>query len=391
MGYIGNQITTVFPSSVTVDKINDVTYVPNPPSGQITGRRNIVINGAMQVAQRATSATGLGANGFTYNTLDRFKNVMAGSSAGRYTQTQESITDLAGFSKCLKFACTTADTSIAADEILQVGQYFEGQDVQHLKKGTSDAEKVTVSFYVKGNASATYTCELHDVDNTRYNGQTFSVTTSWNRVVLTFDGDTTGTFDNDNANSLQLNIFLHAGSTYTGGTFSSNTWQTANNQRANSSQTSFYDSTSRTFFITGIQMELGEVTNPIFEHRSFGEELGLCQRFFQQYARSSASTYRVILTGNGGSNPLGGFSYVKTMRANPSANYFGGDVDGGNFNVNSPINGSQANTAPSSITTAKDTLLWNFTSASTASQDDPHWIDCGTGTNQFSWTLDAEL
>ena len=247
-------------------------------NNQIGGRRNLIINGAMNIAQRGTSSTGLGADGFTYNTVDRFKNVMAGSSAGRYTQTQTAVTDLPGFANCLKFDCTTADTSIAADEILQFGQYFEGQDVQQLKKGTSDAETVTASFYVKGNASATYTCELHDVDNTRYNGQTFSVTTSWNRVVLTFNADTSGTLDDDNANSLQLNIFLHAGSTYTGGTFSSNTWHTTNNQRANSSQTSFYDSTDRTFFITGVQLEVGSTATP-FEHRSFGEELQLCKRY----------------------------------------------------------------------------------------------------------------
>ena len=317
MGYIGNQITTVFPSSVTVDKINDVTYVPNPPSGQITGRRNLIINGAMNVAQRATSATGLGGDGFTYNTVDRFKNVMAGSSAGRYTQTQTAVTDLPGFANCLKFDCTTADTSIAADEILQFGQYFEGQDVQQLKKGTSDAEKVTASFYVKGNASATYTCELDDVDNTRYNGQTFSVTTSWNRVVLTFNADTSGTLDDDNANSLQLNIFLHAGSTYTGGTFSSNTWQTTNNQRASSSQTSFYDSTDREFFITGVQLELGS-TATSFEHRSFGEEKQLCYRYY--YQRKAATNFMKIGHGRAydTSNSTATYSVPVPMRANPT-------------------------------------------------------------------------
>ena len=317
MGYIGNQITTVFPSSVTVDKINDVTYVPNPPSGQITGRRNLIINGAMNVAQRATSATGLGGDGFTYNTVDRFKNVMAGSSAGRYTQTQTAVTDLPGFANCLKFDCTTADTSIAADEILQFGQYFEGQDVQQLKKGTSDAETVTASFYVKGNASATYTCELEDADNTRYNAQTFSVTTSWNRVVLTFNADTTGTLDDDNANSLRLNIFLHAGSTYTGGTFSSNTWQTTNNQRASSSQTSFYDSTDREFFITGVQLELGS-TATSFEHRSFGEEKQLCYRYY--YQRKAATNFMKIGHGRAydTSNSTATYSVPVPMRANPT-------------------------------------------------------------------------
>ena len=286
-------------------------------NNQIGGRRNLIINGAMNIAQRGTSSTGLGADGFTYNTVDRFKNVMAGSSAGRYTQTQTAVTDLPGFANCLKFDCTTADTSIAADEILQFGQYFEGQDVQQLKKGTSDAETVTASFYVKGNASATYTCELVDADNTRYNAQTFSVTTSWNRVVLTFNADTSGTLDDDNANSLQLNIFLHAGSTYTGGTFSSNTWQTTNNQRASSSQTSFYDSTDREFFITGVQLELGS-TATSFEHRSFGEEKQLCYRYY--YQRKAATNFMKIghARAYDTSNSTATYSVPVPMRANPT-------------------------------------------------------------------------
>ena len=389
MPYLGNQITTVFPSSVNLDTINNVAYVPNPASGQITGRRNIIINGAMKVAQRGTSETGLGASS-GYFTVDRLNMGHSGNSAGRYTMTQEAITDLGGFKNAVKLACTTADTSIASNEWERIVYNIEAQDLHSLKFGTSDAEKFTVSFYVKGNASATYTLGAQSADSNRWMAKTFDVTTSWNRVSLTFEADTVGAINDDNGHGIILYITLQAGSDRTSGSIPS-TWETLSaGDTADSNQTQFFDSTDRTFFITGLQMEVGSVATP-FEYRSFGEELALCQRFFQQYARSSASTYRVILTGNGGSNPLGGFSYVKPMRANPSANYFGGDVDGGNFNVNSPINGSQANTAPSSITTAKDTLLWNFTSASTASQDDPHWIDCGTGTNQFSWTLDAEL
>ena len=154
----------------------------------------------------------------------------------------------------------------------------------NLKKGTSDAEKVTVSFYVKGNASATYTVELEDNDNSRFNSQEFSVTTSWTRVTKTFVADTTGTLDDDNAVSLSLKFWLHGGSTYTGGTHTSNTWHTTTNARLSDNQTSFFDSTSRTFFITGIQMEVGEQATP-FEHRSFGEELALCQRYYHEQGK----------------------------------------------------------------------------------------------------------
>jgi len=249
-------------------------------NSQIGGRRNIIINGAMQVAQRGTSSTGLGATA-GYFTVDRFKMHFAGSTAGRLTM-QQSTDAPNGFSNSVKLSCTTADTSIASGEQLQIRTTLEGQDLQQLKKGTSNAEKVTVSFYVKGNASATYTCELYDNDNTRHNGQEFSVTTSWNRVVLNFVGDTTGELDNDNGGSLNLTFLLHAGSDLSGGTFSSNTWSSTNNERLGTNQTSFFDSTDRTFFITGVQMEIGEVATP-FEHRSFGEELFLCHRYCRKY------------------------------------------------------------------------------------------------------------
>ena len=244
-------------------------------NSQIGGRRNIVINGAMQVAQRATSVTGLGGDGNTYNTCDRW-HLSCANTAGRFTMSQAAdVHD--GFANALKFDCTTADTSIAAGEFVILTQRFEGQDVQQFKKGSSDAESITVSFYVKGNASATYALELFDNDNSRQASQLFSVTTDWTRVIKTFTPDTTGAFDDDNATSLELNIFLHAGSNLTSGTLSSTFASNTNANRA-AGISSFFDSTDRTFFITGVQMEVGEQATP-FEHRSFGEELALCQRY----------------------------------------------------------------------------------------------------------------
>ena len=251
-------------------------------NGQVSGRRNIVINGAMKVAQRATSSAGLGASD-GYFTVDRFK-MITGGSAGRFTQSQVAVSDLSGFTKALKLECTTADTSVAASEYLLLEQSFEGQDVQQLKKGTSEAEKVTISFYVKGNANATYVLELYDGDNSRNFSQSFNVTTSWNRIILTYSGDTTGAFDNDNAQSLRLFFWLHSGSDYNSGTLST-TWHTTSANRA-VGISSFFDSTDRTFFITGLQMEVGSVATP-FEHRSFGEELALCQRYYERLEGNS--------------------------------------------------------------------------------------------------------
>ena len=256
-------------------------------NSQIGGRRNIIINGAMQVAQRATSATGLGGTNNDYQTVDRFKLVATGT-AGRVTMSQAD-SGLNGFKKCLKRAVTTADTSIASGELFGISQAIEGQDLQQLKKGTSDAEQITLSYYVKGNATANYTVEIADQDNTRHNTQSFSVTTDWVRKVHTFATDTTGALDNDNAASLQIAWFLHAGSDFNGGTFPENTWASRTNaNRVDSNDTSFFDSTDRTFEITGVQLEVGSQATP-FEHRSYGEELALCQRYFEVLGRGPNS------------------------------------------------------------------------------------------------------
>ena len=283
-------------------------------NSQIGGRRNIIINGAMQVAQRSTSETGIGSGAVdTYKTLDRV-GIAHGNTDGRLTMSQ-TADGPSGFANCLKLDCTTADTSIAAGEYLQLKFKFEGQDLQQFKKGTSDAEKITFSFYVKGNGNATYMCELEDHDNGRNNQQQFAVTSSWSRVVLTFNADTTGAFDDDNALSLSIIFWLHAGSTYTGGSYTANTWTgsvSAANRAAGIS--SFFSSTDNNFFITGVQLEVGSQATP-FEHRSFGEELALCQRYFIE----DDTVYRAYLNASGDTGSRGcNFYFPTIMRAVPS-------------------------------------------------------------------------
>ena len=289
-------------------------------NSQLGGRRNIVINGAMQVAQRSTSETGV-FDSNKYETLDRY--YILGNGAGRATMTQ-TADGPDGFANCLKLACTTTDTSIAADELLSLQTRLEAQDLQQIKKGTGNAEKVTVSFYVKANASATYSVELEDKDNSRYNSQEFSVTTGWTRVIKTFSADTTGAFDDDNGGSLGLNFWLHAGSNFTGGTHTDDVWHTYTNQRAGDNQTSFFDSTDRTFFLTGLQMEIGSQATP-FEHRSFGEELLLCQRYYQDPQLSSGNYLWMhpITTDSTGGYRRASFKLPTAMRADPTVTVTG--------------------------------------------------------------------
>jgi len=251
-------------------------------NSQIGGRRNIVINGAMQVAQRATSATGLGSAN-DYAVVDRFRFNFS-NTAGRFTASQVA-SGLSGFGNALKLDCTTADTSIASNEFCVVQYNIEGQDLQQFKKGTSDAEKYTLSFYVKGTAK-TYAVELFDGDNTRSVSSLFNVTTSWNRISITFPADTTGAYDDDNATSLSINFALHMGSDTTSGTLQT-TWGALSATARYAGIDSFFSSTDNEFFLTGVQLEVGSQATP-FEHRSFGEEMQLCQRYFVRYSRNDA-------------------------------------------------------------------------------------------------------
>ena len=323
----------------------------------------MVINGAMRVAQRGTSSTGLGAAS-GYFTLDRFR-MSSGSNAGRFTMSQSTVTDLPGFANALKLDCTTADTSTDASENLRLQTLFEGQDLQQLKKGTSSAEKFTVSFYVKGNASATYMVEMFDGDNSRHNTQQFAVTSSWNRISLTFAGDTTGAFDDDNLLSLYLNFWLHAGSTFTSGTYTANTWASNTNANRAVGISSFFDSTNRTLEITGLQMEVGDSASD-FEHRPFTEELLLCRRYYQinyatWYGVAQATGYFVS------SN----ITYVPPVRANPTVaqKSFDGSGSGGRF----------TSTGATSSTITGTNIYSSPTSAG------------GNSGYQATWSADAEL
>ena len=263
-------------------------------NSQIGGRRNIITNGGMNVAQRSASVTGIGASA-GYFTLDRWY-IEAGTTAGRLTMTQTADGPI-GFANCMKLDCTTADTSIAAGELLVLQQHIEGQDVQAIGKGVTGAKQITLSFYVKANAAFTFNAEIQDQDNGRTNGKAFATTTDWVRHEITFEADAddgSSPFDDDNAKSLSVNFWLHGGSTYTGGTLASG-WENTTNANRADGISSFYSSTDNNFFITGVQLEVGSQATP-FEHRSFGEELALCQRYCNallNYGAGNTNTNRI--------------------------------------------------------------------------------------------------
>jgi hypothetical protein len=227
-----------------------------------------------------------------------------------------------GFGNSVKLSCTTTDTSLAAGDYLSFSTRLEGRDMQRFKKGTSDAEKYAVSFYVKGNANATYVCELYDYDNFRGVSQTFSVTTSWTRVELTFPADTTGALDNDSNLSFAINIYLHAGSNFNSGSLQT-TWS-GSGYRATGTD-NFFDSTSRTLFLTGVQLEIGDNATP-FEHLSFGEELALCQRYYQKSRDNTPPTQNsfggIQINVPSGTDPQVVIPLHPNMRTTPSVTLY---------------------------------------------------------------------
>ena len=302
-------------------------------NSQIGGRRNIVINGAMNVAQRATSVTGLGANATTntYPTVDRWNTFHGGTTAGRFTMTQ-TADGPSGFANCMKLDCTTADASIAAGEEFLISQKLEGQDLQAICKGTSDAKQLVVSWYAKGTPK-TYGIEMYDNDNTRHFTNTWTVTSSWQRFTQVIPADTTGAFDDDNALSLYILFWLHAGSNFTSGS-SASSWASVTAANRAVGVGSFFSSTDNELFITGVQMEIGSQATP-FEHRSFGDELALCQRYYYHtysYGSPAGTTFNqdyespiiIIGTGNHGMGVCNAV-YPVEMRVAPTVSFYGSD------------------------------------------------------------------
>ena len=243
--------------------------------------RNIVINGDMQIAQRSTSVASITTSG--YKTLDRFRFEI--DSIGTFTMSQSTDTPTGqGFANSLKLDCTTADAAPAAGDLLQIVQRFEGQNLQYLKKGTANALPLTLSFWVKSTKTGTFIAELYDANNTRQisKSYTVSVSNTWEFKTVTYAGDTTGAFTNDNGLSLVAVFWLGAGTTYTSGTLNTS-WANATNANRAVGQVNIADNTANDFLITGVQLEAGEQASG-FEFMPFDIDLIRCQRYYYLHA-----------------------------------------------------------------------------------------------------------
>jgi hypothetical protein len=261
--------------------------------------------------------------------------------------------------------CTSATASPSADNNLSVIVRVEGQDLQLFKKGTSNAEKFTLAFWVKSNKTGTSQVNLRDNDNTRLISATYAISSAntWEHKVLNFAADTRCAFDNDNALSLQIEWFLDSGTDFSSGT-APTAWEAANNTDRNANNLALGNSTDNDWAITGVQLEVGEYTSstlPPFQHESFGDNLARCQRYFQMIAEGNQ---KIISMAHWGSSTEVDFvvEVPTTMRARPTLDYTTGNeywAIGGSGGSTNTLDNLNVN----SWSTDSNINLWSTTGA----------------------------
>ena len=265
-----------------IDTTNMIEDVPQSKLDNNINFRNIIINGDMSIAQRGTSTASV-SSGATFPALDRFKFYVV--SGGTWTVSQDTdVPSGQGFAKSLKMDNTTANGSLSSGSLAQIQQGIEGQNLQYLKKGTSNAESVTLSFWVKSNKTGTYICEIRDVDNSRSISKSYTISSAdtWEKKTITFDGDTTGTLGNDNGKSFELIWWLLGGTDFTSGTLQTS-WGSQTNANRAVGQVNLADSTSNEWYITGVQLEASDTASD-FEFLPFDVNKHRCLRYFQDLA-----------------------------------------------------------------------------------------------------------
>ena len=285
---------------------------------------NLIINGAMTVAQRGTSATA--SNSVAYLTLDRWQYTYGDSTTNEYstwTMSQDSDAP-AGFSNSTKFICTTAASAPSTLTAALIQQKFEGQNIQQIQFAKSGAKTLTASFYIKSNKTGNIGVQLYAIDDNTMNSQLVSINTAntWEFKTVTFAAKTSGTeIPNDNTEGMRIRFVFEYNTGRAVGT--ANTWATkqTNSQLVPAGTSARTSSVDDTFFITGCQLEVGEQATP-FQHRSIGDELRRCQRYFFK-GNGDPSNDRYYGTRYSTDNGFVFIDFPVTMRAIPTMGYTG--------------------------------------------------------------------
>jgi len=296
-----------------MSKARQLAQKPSQP----TGRKNLIINGAMNVAQRGTTHTS--ASGYT---LDRF-NFYNQSGSGVADVTQETdVPSGEGFANSLKVDITTADTSNTAFEEVTCTQTIEAQDLQHLQYNTSSAKELTLSFWVKSNKTGDYVVWFYVEDAGDHYSDSYTINTAntWEKKTISIPAKTSGGGPaNDNGAGLAVAFILLAGDSYKSGTMPSG-WETLTNANRYVDQAvNLFDSTSNDWYITGVQLEVGSTATE-FEHLSYGEELVLCQRYFRTIGKQ-ATEYELLDRFHGDADRVAMPIFETPMRILPAATF----------------------------------------------------------------------
>jgi len=304
--------------SLALNGTNGVTYNDGTQQSSAPVGKNLIINGNMQIAQRGTSAAGVTAD---YATCDRF--LIRNNNAGLYTITQD--TDAPdGFGNSLKWDCTTANASPAAGDFAVLQYRAEGQDLQQLAFGTPSAKQFTVSFWVKSSETGTAVLRIGATNSGNVmQGHTYTISSAntWEKKTITFTANTSDVIPNDNLIGFNLFWYLATGTNRTSGTLPTTTWEaflTAN--EAVGQTINIAASTSSYFNITGVQLEVG-TTATDFEHLQYGQQLALCQRYFQSFGGSNVADTVGQGTSFSTTNTYVLIHLLQTMRSVPSLGY----------------------------------------------------------------------
>ena len=254
--------------------------------------RNIIINGDMSIAQRGADINDVAHQGYC---SDRFR--FHKSNTGELVMNFDQVTDVPssqGFSNSLKLSVGTVESATASNELVGIGQRIEAQNLQYLKYGTSSAETLTLSFWVKSSVTGTYAVLMFQQDassspDRRYYSKTFTINSAntWEKKTIQITGNQDDIIANDNGIGLDFRIILSAGSSLTSG--SSGAWGSSTNsavgQTANFSGTS-----SATFFLTGIQLEAGTSASD-FEFLPVDVNKNRCLRYCFKHGGEASTQY----------------------------------------------------------------------------------------------------
>ena len=320
---LANMVENQMPQSLIADNINF---------------RNLIINGGMDISQRGTSFSSISSGNSNYP-VDRSRLNL--STAGTWTISQDTTVPTGqGFAKSFKMDCTTANASLSAGSFIVIQQLVEAQNLQYLKFGTSSAESLTLSFWVKSNKIGTYIAESYIADTSRSFSKSYTIDSAdtWEKKTITFPGDTGGSINNDNGVGLELNFWLAAGSTYSSGSLQTS-WGTRTNANMAPGQVNLADSTSNEWYITGVQLEAGTSASD-FEFLPVDVNLRRCERYYQVLADGTEHSTANLCTAGQYSNDhaYGVIRFLTIMRAAPSmeqvtgSDYYRFRSGGGNYN-----------------------------------------------------------